>query len=210
MATATKIDMKRELRDLYAPPPHPVLVDVPPLRYLMVDGATAPGMAGMADDPGFRAAIGQLYSLSYTLKFRMKDLGDDYVVMPLEGLFWTSGKEEFRPDEPAPIRWTLMILQPPRVTPLHVADAGVSLLERGKLDRPPTARLEQLREGRAAQILHVGPYAAEAPTIRRLREFIAEQGLSPHGKHHEIYLGDPNRTAPERLKTVIRQPVRPA
>lgn len=209
MVTAVKIDMKRELGDLYAAPRHPELVDVPPLRYLMIDGAAAEGATGPADDPGFRAAVGELYSLSYTLKFEMKERGEDYVVMPLEGLFWTHGSDEFRPGGPAPTRWTLMILQPPHVTPLQVADAGARLLERGKLERPPRARLETLREGRAAHVLHLGPYAQEAPTIERLHAFIDELGLTRRGKHHEIYLSDPNRTAPERLKTVIRQPVSP-
>lgn len=207
MPTATKIDMKKELHGLYAPPAHPLLVDVPPLQYLMIDGSLSEGSTGPGDDPAFREALQALYSVSYTMKFASKGEGEDYVVMPLEGLFWTRGTGEVRPDEMARMEWTLMIAQPPQITQARVDQAIAQLLDRGKFVTPPAVRLETLAEGPAAQILHVGPYADEPPTIERLHAFIEEHGLAKSGKHHEIYLGDPNRTAPERLKTVIRQPV---
>jgi hypothetical protein len=207
MATATKIDLKKELHQIYAPPRHPVLVDVPRLRYLMVDGALSPGSRGPGDDPAFREAVQALYSVSYTMKFASKGSGGDYVVMPLEGLFWTCGAEEVRPDETARMEWTLMIAQPPQITQARVDGAIAQLLDRGRVAAPPEVRLETLEEGLAAQILYLGPYAEEQPTIERLHAFIEESGLVKRGKHHEIYLSDPNRTAPERLKTVIRQPV---
>jgi hypothetical protein len=209
MTTATKLDLKKELHGLYAPPQHPVLVDVPPLQYLMIDGALSEGATGPADDPAFGRALQALYSVSYTMKFEAKGAGEDYVVMPLEGLFWTEGTEEFRPGEAAAMRWTLMIAQPALITQRHVDDAIAALLRRGKLTARPAVRLETLEEGLAAQILHLGPYTAEAPTIERLQAFIDENGMIRRGKHHEVYLSDPNRTAPARLKTVIRQPVAP-
>jgi hypothetical protein len=203
MATAMKIDMKKELHEFYAPPAHPLLVEVPPLQYLMIDGALPKGATGPADDPAFRA----LYSVSYTMKFEAKSEGEDFVVMPLEGLFWTRDGGEFRSGETARMRWTLMIAQPPQITQDDVDAAIAQLLARGKLTTIPLVRLETLEEGRAAQVLHLGPYADEPATIERLHAFIEESGLVKRGTHHEIYLSDPNRTAPERLKTVIRQPV---
>lgn len=207
MATAGKLDMKKELGALYAPPTHPVLVEVPPLRCMMIDGAIAEGSAGPGTDPGFREAIGALYGISYTSKFRGKASGRDHVVMPLEGLFWTDGTEDLRLEGSGPMCWTLMIVQPPWITVDDVTESVATLVEKGKLADAPAIRLETLDEGRAAQILHVGPYAQESPTIEKLHAFIEERGLVARPKHHEIYLSDPNRTAPERLRTVIRQPV---
>ncbi|HEY7401625.1 MAG TPA: GyrI-like domain-containing protein [Actinomycetota bacterium] len=209
MGTGAKLDMKKELRFLYAPPTHPVFVEVPALRYLAVDGAIPEGTAGPAADPEFGRAIGALYSVSYTLKFAMKPSGRDFVVMPLEGLFWTDGTEKLAPGGFGAMRWTLMMLMPPWITDDDVAQAVSTLVDRGRLSGPSALRLVTLEEERAAQILHVGPYADESPTIEKLHAFIEEHGLEPRSKHHEIYLSDPNRTAPERLKTVIRQPVRP-
>lgn len=210
MATTMKLDMKRELRNLYEPPTHPVLVRVPRLRYLMIDGAIPEAGAAPSEDPAFRDAIGALYAVTYTLKFEGKSAGQDFVVMPLEGLFWTEGTHSFRPDDLGATRWTLMIMQPPWITERGAMDAADALVRKGRLARVPALRLEALVEGRAAQILHVGAYSDEAPTIEKLHAFIEEVGLVPHAKHHEIYLSDPNRTAAGRLRTVIRQPVVPA
>jgi hypothetical protein len=210
MPTATKLDMKRDLKPLYAPPIYPVLVQVPELTYLMVDGVIPERAAGPGADPQFREAIGALYGVTYTLKFASKAVGRDFVVMPLEGLFWAEGSEDAPPEESGPMRWTMMILEPPWVTQERVGEAAGALADKRKLAQVPTLRLATLTEGQVAQVLHLGPYAQERPTIERLHDFIAERGLEPREKHHEIYLSDPNRTAPERLKTVIRQPVRRA
>ena len=207
MLTQEKLDMKLELKPLYAPPPHPVLVEVPTLRYLMIDGAIPGGSPGPGADPGFREAIGALYGVTYTLKFEAKAHGKDFVVMPLEGLFRTEGEEGLLPDDPGSMLWTLMILQTPWVTPERATAARDVLVGEGKLPTAPALRVEAISEGRAAQILHVGPYAEERPTIDRLHAFIAEQGLVARSRHHEIYLSDPSRTAPERRRTIIRQPV---
>jgi hypothetical protein len=203
----TKLDMKKQLKELYAPPMHPVLVDVPPLRYLMVDGHVPEGAKGPGDDPAFAVAIGALYGASYTLKFQGKAAGSDHVVMPLEGLFWTEPDGRLERDAPS-MNWTLMIVQPEWVTEADVAAAHGKLADAGRWPDEAEVRLEVLREEGAAQVLHVGPYAAEPPTIEKLHAFIAEIGAVPAMKHHEIYLSDPNRTAPERLRTIIRQPIR--
>jgi hypothetical protein len=206
MSRPTKLDMKRELKGLYAPPPHPVLVEVPPLSYLMIDGVLPEGSAGPGEDPGFRRAVGSLYASAYALKFEAKDTGRDFVVMPLEGRFATDGVGAFEPGRGS-MRWTIMILQPRWITGEGVAGAIDRLVATGRLAEPPAIRLETLTEGRAAQVLHFGPYSEERPTIEKLHAFIAERGLASRPMHHEIYLSDPNRTSPERLKTVIRQPV---
>jgi len=207
MPTTTKLDMKRDLTPLYAPSTDPVLVEVPPLRYLMIDGVIPEGSSGPGTDLGFQEAIGALYGVTYTLKFESKASGRDFVVMPLEGLFWADGTQDAPPVGAGPMLWTLMIVQPPWITQEAASKAAGALVEKRKVGRVPSLRLDTLTEGRAAQILHVGPYTEEQPTIEKLRAFVAERGLQPRQKHHEIYLSDPNRTAPERLKTVIRQPV---
>ena len=208
MPTETKLDMKRDLKPLYAPPTHPVIVEVPELRYLMIDGVIPEGGIAPGTDPAFAEAIGALYGITYTIKFESKAAGRDFVVMPLEGLFWADGTRDGQPSAARPMRWTLMILHPPWITETDIGDALDVLERKGRLSGAPSLRLGTLTEGRAAQVLHVGPYAEERPTIEKLHAFIAEQGLESRQKHHEIYLSDPNRTAPERLRTVIRQPVR--
>jgi hypothetical protein len=142
------------------------------------------------------------------LKFDAKDAGRDFVVMPLECRFATGGDDDRSP-EPGngPMRWTLMILQPPWLMKEDAAGAIDTLVATGRLADPPVIRLETSTEGRAAQVLHFGSYDEERPTIEKLQAFIAERGLVPRLVHHEIYLSDPNRTPPERLKTVIRLPV---
>lgn len=203
MATTT-LDYRCELRELYGARRTPTLIEVPELAFLMVDGRGDPGTA-----PEFRAAIEALYAIAYTIKFTLKRDPDgiDYRVMPLEGLFWVQGGSEFPPADPSDWRWTTMIMQPGPVTAALFDAAVRQAAEKRSLPALELARFERFHEGPAAQILHVGPYATEQPTIARLRRFIAERGYAPHGAHHEIYLSDPNRTAPERLRTLIRQPV---
>jgi hypothetical protein len=208
MLTATKLDMKQELEGLYAPPRYPVLVEIPSLTYLMIDGVIRDGSAAPGEDPRFRRAIGSLYAVSYALRSDGKTAGRDFVVMPLEGRFATDGTEDasFELGQ-GPMRWTLMMLQPPWITQEHVAGAVNTLVAARRLAAPPDIRVETLAEGRAAQVLHVGPYWEERPTIEKLRAFIAEHGLLPRPGRHEIYLSDPYRTPPEWRKTVIRMPV---
>lgn len=201
---ATKVDLKREHRDLYAAPREPVLVDVPELAFLMVDGRGDPNTA-----PEYTQAIEALYSVAYTLKFTLKRAAEpfDYTVMPLEGLWWAPDMASFAAGDRSKWEWTAMIAQPDAVTAELVERAVEQASAKKPLPAAARLRLERFDEGRSAQVMHVGPYSAEGPTIERLHAFIAEHGLALRGKHHEIYLGDPRRTAPERLKTIIRQPV---
>ncbi len=201
---ATKIDFKRELRELYAPAREPSLVEVPDLAFLMIDGHGDPNTA-----PEFSEAIEALYTVAYAAKFAIKQAPDgiDYRVMPLEGVFWAADMSTFATGERSAWDWTLMIMQPDQVTSEVLGEALATASEKKSLDAIGRMRLEVFAEGLAAQVLHIGPYAAEGPTIQRLHAFIAEQGYERTGKHHEIYLSDPRRAAPERLKTVLRQPV---
>jgi hypothetical protein len=202
-ATA-KIDYKRELRELYAAGGEPVIVDVPDLAYLMIDGQGDPNA-----DAGFAGAIGALYTVAYTAKFAIKRApgGVDYAVMPLEGRFWAPDLATFKSDDKSSWSWTLMIMAPDQLTAEIFKSAQQTAMHKKSLEAIERLRLERFAEGRAAQVLHVGPYSAEGPTIERLHAFIADHGYERSGRHHEIYLSDPARTAPEKLKTIIRQPV---
>jgi hypothetical protein len=183
----------------------PQLVDVPQASFLMIDGAGDPNTA-----PAYAEAIEALYSVSYTLKFKLKkETGLDYHVMALEGLWWAADMEAFFSGRKDDWFWTMMITQPESVTAAMVGQAMQQVRTKRDVPALGSIRLAVFAEGRAAQILHVGPYSAEGPTIARLHAFIREQGYELSGKHHEIYLGDPRRSAPERGRTVVRQPVRP-
>ncbi len=199
----SKIDVKKELKHLYsASAKEPALVEVPEMNFLMIDGAGDPNTAE------FQQAVEALYAVSFTGKFAIKKAqGIDYVVPPLEGLWWTEDMARFCTDDKDSWLWTAMIMQPEWVTPELVADVIAQL--QAKKDLPALARLrfEAYAEGPSAQIMHIGPYSDEGPTIERLHAFIAESGHQPRGKHHEIYLSDPRRAQPEKLKTIIRQPV---
>jgi len=202
----SKIDLKKELKQLYQPSPNEVvLVDVPRMNFLMIDGQGDPNTS-----QEFQEATDALYGVSYGIKFALKKqgLGPEYTVMPLEGLWWMAGGGEFDMEARDAWRWTLMIMQPDHVTGEVVERATDHLKE--KKDPPGLAgmRFEPFHEGLSAQIMHIGPYAEEGPTIQRIHDFAKEQGSRLLGKHHEIYLGDPRRTKPERLKTVLRQPVK--
>ena len=205
MTQATKFDLRRELKALYGPPAgRPVLVDVPELAYLMVDGEGDPNVS-----QNYRDAVQALFAVSYAVKYAVKRApgGVDYRVMPLEGLWWVDDMSTFTVDDKTGWKWTALIAQPDLVTGELMHRAVATAAAKRPLPAARQVRLERFREGRAAQVLHLGPFSAEGSTIERLHGFIAEQRLGRRGKHHEIYLTDFTRTAPERLKTVIRQPV---
>ena len=200
----TKIDFKRELRELYAPGRTPVLVEVPEMAFVMIDGHGDPNTAD-----SYREAIEALYTVSYTVKFALKrgPAEIDFGVMPLEGLWWSADPTVFSTGDKAEWSWTAMIMQPEPVTAEIVEEARHQAAAKKSLPALELLRYERFDEGPAAQVMYVGPYKDEGPTIAALHAFIAEQGCTLTGKHHEIYLGDPRRAAPEKLKTVIRQPV---
>lgn len=200
------IDRKKTWKHLYAPSAAAAaIVEVPTLRFLMIDGRGDPNTA-----PDYPVAVKALFTLAYTLKFALKrELGLDYAVMPLEGLWWADDIRQFRLDERESWRWTMLIAQPEEVTAERMDTACETVRKKVDVAALNRIRLEDYHEGLSAQVLHRGPYAAEAPTIAALHAFIAAQGYVPTGKHHEIYLKDPQRTAPEQLQTVIRQPIAP-
>ncbi len=203
---ATKIDLKKEYKELYKPSRKPVLVEVPALDYLALDGRGDPNTS-----PEYAAAVEALFGVAYTLKFMLKKGPEarDFTVMPLEGQWWAGDMENFGATPKDEWLWTMAILQPGFVTREHLARA-MDLVRKKK--NPPALdkiRLESVEDGLSAQVLHLGPYSEEGPTIERLLRFIAEQGYALTGKHREIYLSDPRRAAPEKLKTIIRQPCGP-
>jgi hypothetical protein len=198
-----KIDFKKELKNLYNPSAKEVnVVDVPAMNFLLINGEGAP------TSPQYSEAIEALFSVAYTLKFTIKkNKGIDYAVMPLEGLWWVDDMTKFSPDRKEEWKWTAMIMQPE-----YVSSDGVKVaVEQVKKKKNPTAlpkvRFERFKEGPAAQIMYVGPFSAEGPTITKIHTYIQNSGHALSGKHHEIYLNNPATTASEKLKTIIRQPL---
>ena len=208
-----KYDVKREHPELYAPSAKEfAIVDVPGMRYLAVDGHGDPNTAAR-----YRDAVEALFGVAYAVKFASKRmLGRDFVVAPLEGLWWAEDQGAFVARDKGAWSWTLLIAQPDwidddavgaAIDAVRAKSAKAGGRENPALDE---LRLEHLHEGPSAQILHVGSYDDEAPTLARLHdEWMPQQGLTFNGLHHEVYLSDARRTAPEKLRTVLRQPVRP-
>ena len=203
-----KIDYKKRFKQLYsAPAKAPVFVEVPRLSFIMIDGAGDPN----GSEP-FQRAVEALFSLSYAIKFMIKKGAEsvDYGVMPLEGIWWAEDMAEFDVGNKAAWKWTLMIMQPEYVT----AELFTAAVEQARAKTNPPAldhlRFESFQEGLSAQLLHVGPFSAEGPTVERLHRFIRDNGYTRRGRHREIYLSDLRRAAPERLRTIIRQPIAPA
>lgn len=208
--TGTRIGTRIGTERLYkAPASTPETVDVPTMNFLMVDGEGDPNTSTV-----YQRACEALYGLSYTLKFALKKAeGLEYKVSPLEGLWWAEDMADFlmAQRQRQNWRWTMMIAQPPQVTRAWVEQATEELRRKKNPAALELVRFEPFTEGQAAQVMHVGPYSAEGPTIERLHAFIRDQGGRFDGraqKHHEIYLSDPNRSAPERMKTTLRQPFR--
>lgn len=200
------IDLKKNLKSLFtAPAGEFVHVDVPDLPFLKVDGSGDPNVT-----PEYRDAVEWLYSMAYTLKFWAKAaLNKNFVVPPLEGLWHADDPSSFVERRKSEWKWTMMIMLPDFIEdePFDVAMAKTRV-KRG--DPPPSLRLERLHEGPSLQALHVGAYDDEGPLLARLHhQIMPERGVTFAGPHHEIYLSDPRRVEPARLKTILRQPVKP-
>ena len=176
------IDFKKTHRVLYTATAKPSFVDVPELPFLMVDGTGDPREAA------YRTAVEALYGTAYRIRFALKKTGLVYTVPPLQGL-WTDVGDGL--GDRSAWKWTMLLMQPPEVTGELLGDAG-------------PVRLTRFREGASAQVLHVGPYHEETATISRLLEHVRDHGRRATGRHHEIYLSNPSRTAPDKLKTIIR------
>ena len=195
------LDLRKRYAELYKPSTKvPSLVTVPPLRFLMLDGV------GGVGGPDFQAAMGTLFGLAYPVKFAAKkQLDVAYQVPPAEGLYWDAqAGSPVPPSSPETTAWRLMIMLPDVVSGEIVDETREKVAAKKDLPRLSEVRVQTFSEGLAVQILHVGPYADETPNVERLHKFAASKGLDVTGAHHEIYLGDPSKTAPEKLRTVLR------
>jgi len=200
-----KSELKKEIPGYTAKRGEFALLSIPAMNFLMIDGHGDPNTA-----KSYRKALTTLYPVAYAVKFLSKrELDRDYTVMPLEALWWsddmatfTSARDKSRWD------WTLMTMIPEWITAEHVERAREAVAKKGDAPVLEALRLEQLHEGLCVQTLHVGPYDEEGPVLEEIHnKFIPERSLRMTGRHHEIYLSDPRRTAPEKLKTILRQPV---
>ena len=198
----SKVDLGKELKMLYSAKQTPAFVDVPKGKFLVIDGKGDP------NGEEYQQALMALYGMAYTLKFHYKEKGSDFKVMALEGLWWIKDGV-FDMNNPAPKenwRWRSMIRVPDLVEQDSL-DAVLPRLVEKRGEKVRDVKLEEFDEGLSAQVLHIGPYSEETPTINRLHEWVSEQGYRLRDNHHEIYMSDPRRTKPEKLKTIIRHPV---
>ncbi|UNS97785.1 GyrI-like domain-containing protein [Streptomyces tubbatahanensis] len=198
-------DVKRERKEFYAPKNTAwAVVDVPEQQFLAIDGTGNPNTA-----PACARAVEALYAVAYTLKFAGKHTADgDFVVAPLEGLWWADTPEAFTSGAKDSWNWTMLLTMPTWINKEMIEDAKQTALAKKKLPTISQVRHLALHEGPSAQVLHIGSYDDEAPVLHELHHaYLAANGLRPTGLHHEIYLSDPRKTAPEKLKTILRQPV---
>jgi len=199
----TKLDLYKLHKSDYVTPRKPVIVDIKPAQYLTITGCGEPG------GPTFQARLGALYNIAFTVKMAKKFAGQDYAVCKLEGLWWGDTKTSNFFEEPRDHwNWKLLIRTPDFIRNRDVNDAARTLLAKGRTADVSEVKLETLREGHCAQVLHAGPYDQETITLQSLHKFVAAAGLELYGLHHEIYLSDPRRVEPKRLKTILRYPVR--
>jgi len=201
-----KIDYKKELKSLYQPKiNNPIVINVPKMNYIMIDGRGNPNTSQEYVD-----AIQTLYPVAYGIKFACKkELAKDFGVMPLEGLWYMANMNNFSADKKDDWLWTAMIMQPDFVDKTLFQKIVKQVAVKKAPKSIDKIRFEVYDEGRSAQVMYVGPYSDEGQTIKKLHEFIIASGgkIDKHNKyHHEIYLGDPRKTDPSKLKTIIRQP----
>jgi hypothetical protein len=202
----SKIDFKKELKHLYRPSKKDFqVVDVPPMQFLMVDGHGDPNTA-----PEYSQAIEILYGVAYKLKFLSKKRDQDYVVMPLEGLWWAEDMELFTSvRDKSQWDWTMMIMTPDWITQVDFQQACQQAVAKKDLPGIDKIRLENYQEGLSVQIMHIGSFDDEGPTLDELHnQWMPDNGYIFNGKHHEIYLSDFRKVEPEKLRTVLRQPIR--
>jgi hypothetical protein len=200
-----KIDLKKEQKEFYNPPSkNPVLVEIPPMKYLMVDGHGDPNTA-----VEYTLALEAVFGLSYSIKFAVKKRqGIDYGVMPLEGLWWSEDMSSFVNADKSAWDWTAMIRQPDFIEYDLVEEIRAEVAKKSNPAWLGKLRFDLIHEGMCVQMMHLGPFTTEGPHIAWMHRFAQEQGCALNGKHHEIYLSDFRRTAPEKLRTVIRQPIK--
>lgn len=204
-----KLDLQKQYKEYYTAKPEPQIINLEEVAYLSVEGRGDPS------GPGFEADIQSLYPVAYALKFMCKELGKDFVVAKLEGQWWYDAKFENVSMEDAPrliprSHWCyrLLIRMPSFVTPQLVHAAIESTVKKKKLPATSNVRLITLNEGKVVQMLHTGPFDSEPETLLKMKDFMQEYNLLQNGLHHEIYLSDFRKTAPEKLKTILREPVK--
>ena len=199
-----KIDLKKELKGFYNPTQKEVtLIDIPKMNFIMVDGQGAP------ESEQFAQAIQAMYPIAYTIKFNKKNAGGpDFTVMALEGLWWAEDMKVFMPEtsDRNKWQWTVMMMQPDFITRGDFKNAVATAKKKKNNPALNSVRFESFAEGKCVQIMHIGPYSAEGLNIQKLHQKIADIGGKLSGKHHEIYLSDPRRVIPDKMKTVLRQP----
>jgi hypothetical protein len=210
-STVPKLDLRKQYREFYLPSAKKVvLVEVPEFLFVALDGVVDAGVRPGDSEP-FRDSMGAMYGVGYALKFMSKLRPDDpidFTVMALEGLWSTESGSKFDFDWREPSTYTLLMMQPDHITPEMFDQAVADTREKGPNPALDRIRLERWREGPAIQIMHIGPYADEPATLDKMDAFAEENGYEYHGRHHEIYIGDPTRSKPENLKTVLRHAVR--
>ena len=201
----SKVDFKKTLKQFYIPPREFVIVDVPDMQFVMVDGHGDPNTA-----QEYKDAIEALYAVAYKMKFNSKKtLERDYTVPPLEGLWWAEDMTTFLTGEKSQWDWTMMIMTPEWISVEIFAEAVKQVRQAKDPASLDQVRLERYQEGLSVQIMHIGSYDDEGPVLAQMHsDFIPDSGLIENGKHHEIYLSDPRRVVPEKMKTVLRQPVK--
>jgi len=201
----SKVDFKKTLKQFYIPPREFVIVDVPDMQFVMVDGHGDPNTA-----QEYKDAIESLYAVAYKMKFiSKKTLERDYTVPPLEGLWWAEDMATFLTREKSQWDWTMMIMTPEWISVEIFAEAVKQVRQAKDPASLDQVRLERYQEGLSVQIMHIGSYDDEGPVLAQMHsDFIPDSGLIENGKHHEIYLSDPRRVVPEKMKTVLRQPVK--
>lgn len=198
-----KVDFRKTLGAYYNPPKGPFhLIDVPSMNFLMLDGRGDPNKS-----LDYQLAIEALYSLSYGIKFAQKAQGVDYIVPPLEGLWWMENMNEFSLANKDRWEWTMMIMQPQGVTLEVVDKVRKDKYKKKKNEMLQKIRFEKYHEGLSVQVLYTGAYRNEGPTIAEMHRFINDNGYRMHGKHHEVYLSDIRKTSADKLQTVLRQPI---
>lgn len=201
MPKKAKLDLYKQFKAEYVTSKQPVMVAVGPAKYLSITGQGAPG------GTQFRSHISALYSVAFTLKMAEKSAGHDYKVCHLEGQWWADDGCDFRAHQPKAWQWRLLIRVPEFITQKQVDAAIQTVIAKGKPALANQVKLEELTEGRCVQMLHVGPYAEEKTSVDKMQELAKVNGVHLRGPHHEIYLSDPNRVPPQRLRTILRYPL---
>ena len=205
-----KLDLRKRYKEFYLPSAKEVvLVDVPEFLFIALDGRVEAGVRP-GDSEGFREAMAAVYGVGYGLKFMLKLRPDDpidFTVMAVEGLWSTESGAQFQFDWREPSLYTLLMMQPEHVTSAMFEQAAADSSAKRPNPALDRIRLERWREGTSVQIMHIGPYTDELGTLDKMDSFAEDNGYEFHGRHHEIYIGDPTRSKPENLKTVLRHPV---